>query len=279
VRTLYSGFVSRLSYTPRAPRNTKRDPASREYLSTLSNFFNEVTYSFSTSEYELLDKSFVLGLFKKTINKYSNEDYVIYLRHRKTGMLVVACLCCRMVHLKRPSGCLLKLESEYKFKRLKFSFTNEGDIHPALAQFRNVFFATTRSEQDTILSYITVCYRGMWRQPNTTDLLFTLLLTSISKTDGKTAPASIPQVPLSVIGETIEFPPSSSENHRGTAGTETRSREYSLGPRDSPPPSQQPGNGASFNTLSIFKGLHDPVLSFESGEWHQLEENASFMDS
>jgi len=117
----------------------------------VTKFFEKNAVKFRLSEYEMLDKGWLLDHFVGSIRSRNNSDYVTYLRHHESGVLIVACASTRMERLKRPQIYLRHLERNCGFTREKFSPKSPAREIKALAPFFHTGspFIGTRPEYES----------------------------------------------------------------------------------------------------------------------------------
>jgi len=138
------------------------------------------------AEFEPLDKEWILFHFKKSVSHRRNADLIVYLRHRTSGYLVVACLSLLMERLKRPQRYLAHL-MDRGFRRAKFAKKSPDLAIPALAPFFASIpdWITSRPEFESFCGSLKVFYLP----------------------PGKKGPDEVPQEPRPVNQAEMLFPP------------------------------------------------------------------------
>ena len=143
------------------------------FMARLKTHFRSHPMMISAGEFEVLDKTWLLAHFKKSVEYKRNVDNLIYLRH-SSGVLIVACMGMLMDRLKRPQKYLAHLVQTYGFKRARFTVESAEQRVDALRVFfeSTPHFVQSRAEQESYTGCLKVFYSSK------ISLFFFLLLIS-----------------------------------------------------------------------------------------------------
>ena len=194
----------------------------------LTQHFVNNPISLEASEYETLDKGWILEHFKKSVHHRRNSDLILYVRHKETGMLIITCLSLLMERLKRPQRYLAHLINK-GFKRVKFAKKSaDKEIAPLAPFFGTIpHFVVTRPEYESFCGSLKVFYNceclSLLLLCSSSSILFVCSFFPFFVVNRKESDIEpVPQELKPVAGTKIIFPPPPTH----VAG----SRKYSFSP-------------------------------------------------
>ena len=150
-----------LSPSPIRKRGGNKPSCAPNFRENLAVFFSTCAFRFP-EEYEILDATWILSNFKKSIAQKNNSAYITYVRHIPTDTLVVACMSLLMDRLKRPQRHLSHLINQHGFSRVKFTKNSPHRDEPALKPFMDAIpsFVKERPEFESFSGHLKVYFCG-----------------------------------------------------------------------------------------------------------------------
>jgi hypothetical protein len=113
----------------------KKGKAAPELQDSCTQYVKNYSISVpEDGEFEILDSGLIFDKISNRTTPASNKDHIIFLHHRPTSTLVVACYIARVSYFKRPLGKLRSILEPVGFRQVKLT-NKEQTKSPALQPF------------------------------------------------------------------------------------------------------------------------------------------------